>query len=548
MEIRQLFLVLILMGNAIYSHGNPRVDALRKSMSGAPDSTKAVILVNIAKQFQYENEDSCIFYANSASTMSRRARQDLTLIEAETLLCHFALEKKRYENALDNQRVILEASRRMRNWDRVMDSYNTMAQIWLLLNNYAEAVDVLKRGMEIARERKNLELLRNYYQALIESYRKLKNMDAVCDYYSLLIEVNRQMDAETFSSRINVLQTERETLITAAEDARNWRQQKSVVSKVLNTIVLVWAILMTAALLAAYFWYRFILKANVDRTQKRSYEAINELDSLRKNQEIAFRFLTNHVYTNINLLARNITHFNEEQGDTPVAADSALSRINNEIFALYGFFQNFTLLLQAQSGQLMPSITTVNIAQLAHNLLADYEYMATSKEILLINEVQNNTYAIADVRLIDIVLRNMMSNALKFAPAGKGRITVGTKVGTKVETKEGIAVDTGYVEVWVTDDGVGLTPEQTNCLFTLTENLNLPGNPDTKGYGVGLAVCKVVIELFRGRIWAETKPGEGFCIRFNLPRAKDAEVKTLSEAENTHLITIDQDALRIRVK
>ena len=546
--IRQIFLFLVLVGNVFYSFGNPRVNELRKNLSGAPDSTKAVILVNIAKLFQYENKDSCVIYAGRASDMSRRAKQDPTLIEAETLLYQIAIEKKNYRGAIDYQKVILQAAMRIPNYDMVMDSYNALAQTWLLQNNYAEAVDVLKRGMEIARERNNLELLRNYYQALIDSYRRLGNMNAVCEYYSLLMEVNRQIDAEIFNSRIQVLQTERETLIADAEDARNWRQQKSTVSKVLNVITLIWAILVTAALLAAYFWYRYILMADVAKTQKRSYEAINELDSLRKNQESAFRFLTTYVYTNINLLAQNIKNYEAEQGKTPVAADSPLNRINNDIFALYSFFQNFTLLLQARSGQLIPVLNTVNIPQLAHNLLADYKYHAKTKKIKLVNEVQNNTYAIADERLIDTVLRNMMSNAFKYAPDGKGRITVGTKVGTKIETNEGIIDDAGYVEVWVTDDGVGLDPEQVDSIFELTENLQLPGDPDTKGYGVGLAVCKAVIELFKGRIWAETRPGEGFCIRFSLPRAKELEVRTLEVVENTQLMTIDQDALRIRIK
>jgi len=545
---RQIFFVIVLIGNVLCSLGNPKADALRKTMSGAPDSTKAVILVNIAKLYQYENADSCLFYARKASDMSRRARQDLSLIDAETLQCQFALEKKNYRMAIDHQRVILQATQRLRNYEMMMDSYNALAQTWLLLNNYAEAVDVLKRGMEIARDRNNLELLRYYYQALIDSYRKLRNIDAVCEYYALLMEVNRQMDAETFKSRIRVLQSEREVLSIAAEDARNWRQQKSRVSKVLNVIALGWAILATVALLAAYFWYRFILMADVAKTQKRSYEAINELDSLRKNQESAFRFLTTYVYTNINSLSQNIKNFEAEQNNMPVTADSPLNRINNDIFALYGFFQNFTLLLQAQSGQLIPVLTTVNIPQLAHTLLADYEYYAETKEIQLVNEVQNNTFAIADERLIDIVLRNMMSNAFKYAPAGKGRITLGTKIGTKIETNEGILEDAGYVEVWVTDDGVGLNPEQLDSIFELTENLQLPGDPDIKGYGVGLAVCKAVIELFKGRIWVETKPGEGFCIRFNLPRAKELEVKTLDLVENTQLMTFDQDALRIRIK
>ena len=536
---RQILFSVVFMGHVFCVLGNSKADALRKSIHEAPDSTRAAILVNIAKLFQYENEDSCIFYARRASDMARRTRQDPALIDAETLMSQIALEKKNYAGAIDYQREILQATLRMRNWDMAIESYNAIAQTWLLRNNYAEAVEFLKKGLEIAVERNNLEMSKYYYQALIDSYRKLRNMDAVCEYYSLLTEVNRKVDAEAYNNRINALQAERETLIIAAGNAKNRGQQQSTVLKVFNIIAIVLAILATATLAAAYFWFRYKLEPDIAKKHKELIEKANELDSIRKNQESAFRFLTNHVYTNINSLAENISLFEAEQGDLPVAADSTINRINSDIFALYGFFQNFTLLLQAQSGQLAPTLTTVSIPQLANKLLIDYEAFASAKEILLVNEVQNNTFAIADERLVDIVLRNMMSNAFKYAPTGNGRITVGTKVGTKIETKEGIVEDAGYVEVWVTDDGIGLHPEQVNRLFDLTENLSLPCDTDSKGYGVGLAVCKAVIETFKGRIWAETKPEEGFCIRFSLPRAKDTEVKTLSLVENTQEEIID---------
>jgi len=529
--LKRILLILIILFCAFHVFGNSRADELRKSLYQAPDSARAAIMVSIAKLLQYENVDSCVFYAQRASDMARRTRQYLTLVDAETLMSRIALEKKNYGKAINHQRTVLDFTLRLRNWDLAMENYNAIAQTWLLMNNYAEAVENLKKGLEIAKDRSNLELQKYYYEALIDSYRKLRNMDAVCENYSSLMEINRMIDAEAYNNRIIALQTERETLINDAEEAKIWGQQQLTISRVFNIIVLIWAILVSVALIAAYLWFRYRFMPDMVKTHKEQNDKADKLDSLIKNQESSFHFLTNHVYTSINSLTQNINLFKEEHGDLPVVADSLLSRINNDIFALYGFFQNFTLLLQVQSGQLRPEPATVNIPQLANNLLADYEDFAISKDIRLVNEVQNNTFAIANERLVDIVLRNMMSNAFKYAPVKTGRITVGTKIGSKVKTGEDFIEDTGLVEVWVTDDGIGLMPDQMDKLFDLTDNLTLPGDSETKGYGVGLAVCKAVIETLKGRIWVETKPDEGFCIRFCLPRAKELEVKTLELVE-----------------
>ena len=519
--------------------GNEKADELRKNMYAAPDSAKAAILLNIAKMYQYEDVDSCIYWAQEASDKAYSMRQYLTVIDAQTLLSQIALEKKNYAAAINHQRIIRDISVREHYWDVAMENYNNMAQAWLLRSNYAEAVEFLKEGLIIAVDRSNLEWSKDFYQALIDSYRNLGNMNAVCDYYTLLMEVNRTIDAQAYNNRIDALQTERETLITTAEDARNWRQQQMTVTRVFHTAALIWAILITAALLATYIWLQYRFKPSIAKSQKKMSEKANQLDLLMKDQEKSFRFLTRYVYTNINALSESIRLFEAEHGNRPVSVNSSLNRINKDIFALYGFFQNFTLLLQIQSGQLKIEPATVNIPYLATNLLTDYEDFAEAKDIRLVNEVQNNTFAIGDERLIDAVLRNIMSNAFKYAPKGTGRITLGTKIGTKVETPEGVAEDAGFIEVWVTDDGIGLTQEQVNILFDLKENLTLPCEFESKGYGVGLAVCRAVIEKLQGRIWAETKPGEGFCMRFNLPRAMEVEVKTLSLVENTQDISTE---------
>jgi signal transduction histidine kinase len=482
-----------------------------------------------------------MFYAQMAFERAYGKRQYLVVIDAKTLMSQIALEKKDYTKATNHRRTIRDLTVRERLWDLAMKNYDAMAQTWLLRNNYAEAVEELKRGLEIAIDRSNLELQKYFYQALIDSYRKLRNTDAVYDYYTKLIDVNLQIVDKTYIDLINGLQTEREDLIVAAEDAKNRWQQRSTISKVFHIIAVIWAVLASAVLVMAYIWFEYKFKPDLVKAQTEMRMKAEEFDLLVKSQENAFRFLTNHVQTSIDSLAKSINLFEAEQGTCPVAVNSPLSRISDQINALYGFFQNFTLLLQAQSGQLRPVLVTVNIPQLTNNLFVDYEKYAILKEIKLINDVQNNTFAIADERLVEVVLRNLISNAFKYAPAGTGSISIGAKVGTRDDKGDDIAEDVNFVEIWVTDDGIGLTPEQAEILFDLNDNLLLPGDSETKGYGVGLAVCKAVIETLKGRIWAETKPNEGFCIRFCLPKIKGPEVKTLSLVEDTQETISNED-------
>ena len=538
---RRILFLFLFGGYVFHALGNEKADALRKTLSQSPDTARAAILVNIAKLFQYENVDSCTRYADLASDMGYKTRQYLPVVEAKKLLSRIAFERGNVTKATKDLTEVLTLAKRERYWDLAMESYNDMAQIWLDRRNYAEAVEFLKDGGKIAKDRNNLERSKYFYQLLIDSYRKLGRVDSVYVYCQKLMDVNLKIDAEPYNNRINALQTERETLLEEVEYVKRMWLQRSTISKVFHTFVLIWAILASGALIFAYFWFKYTFKPGVDELRRNLNNKENELEILKKEQEKTFHFLTNQVYTSINSLSQNIERFKAQHGDLPVSDNSPLKRIINDIYALYGFFQNFTLLLQAQSGQINPELVAVNIPQLANTLLADYEEFAIVKDIRLINEVQNNTFAIADERLIDIVLRNLMSNAFKYVPVETGRITVGTKVGTKIATEDGIIDNTEFIEVWVTDDGIGLTAAQTELLFDLKDNLSLPGDENIKGFGLGLPVCKAIIETMNGSVWAETRPGDGFCIRFNLPRAKEGEVNTLSLVEKTQEIILTEE-------
>ena len=109
----------------------------------------------------------------------------------------------------------------------------------------------------------------------------------------------------------------------------------------------------------------------------------------------------------------------------------------------------------------------------------------------------------ADERKVRQVVLNLLSNAIKFTQEG-GQIEVGA-----------VPKD-GFVEVSVTDTGVGIAPEDQEAVF---EEFRQVGTADKKaeGTGLGLTLCRKFIELHNGRIWVRSQVGAGSTFTFTLP-------------------------------
>lgn len=106
-----------------------------------------------------------------------------------------------------------------------------------------------------------------------------------------------------------------------------------------------------------------------------------------------------------------------------------------------------------------------------------------------------------------LVFQNLLSNAIKFTHPLQPRVHVGVE-----------RADQHWV-FSVTDQGIGIEPKHFDRLFVMFQRLN--SREDFPGNGIGLAVCKVIIEQQRGRIWVESTPGVGTTVRFSLPAAAE---------------------------
>ena len=109
--------------------------------------------------------------------------------------------------------------------------------------------------------------------------------------------------------------------------------------------------------------------------------------------------------------------------------------------------------------------------------------------------------------MLNTILRNLISNAIKFTSIG-GHIRVFTI------SKE------DHVEITISDDGIGMNKEKLKGLFNITSNSTTIGTANEKGSGLGLVLCKEFVEKHKGKIWVESEEGKGSDFKFTLPFKK----------------------------
>ena len=129
-----------------------------------------------------------------------------------------------------------------------------------------------------------------------------------------------------------------------------------------------------------------------------------------------------------------------------------------------------------------------------------------NKQINMINHVPTDAIGYADSNTINLVIRNLMMNAIKFTNDG-GEVTI----DAKPQASEWLFS--------VRDNGVGMKAEVLNMLFDKTAPYTTRGTANEKGTGLGLILCKEFIEKNGGRIWVESAEGQGSTFFFTLPKA-----------------------------
>jgi signal transduction histidine kinase len=169
---------------------------------------------------------------------------------------------------------------------------------------------------------------------------------------------------------------------------------------------------------------------------------------------------------------------------------------------------------RTQSGKIPFCPLDLNFRDICRDTLTTLSQIANTKNITINYLTAENLNVFADADMLKTVMRNLVSNAIKFTNSN-GVIEVNA---------EGRAED---VLVSVSDNGVGIEAENVLKLFDFSYVLSTTGTADEKGTGLGLFICKEFVEKHGGKIWVESAKGKGSEFKFTIPVSNPISSKQL---------------------
>lgn len=186
-----------------------------------------------------------------------------------------------------------------------------------------------------------------------------------------------------------------------------------------------------------------------------------------------------------------------------------IARTSQSIFhsiqQIYGLLENLLQWAQLQLGHLEYQPLYFDLSQLVERNVSLLKATITAKQITFINQLPPRLIAHSDKNMIDVVLRNLISNAAKFTPVG-GTITLSSQPYTE-----------SSIAVLVQDSGVGISPENLSKLFQLGEHHSTPGTNKERGSGLGLVLCYEMMQQARGGLELESQVNQGTTARVIIP-------------------------------
>lgn len=184
-----------------------------------------------------------------------------------------------------------------------------------------------------------------------------------------------------------------------------------------------------------------------------------------------------------------------------------LSKSLNSTKLLYELLENLLIWSRSQIGMLEINPQAINLDETIDRIFNIYRNYASNKSIHLVKKVDQNLCIFADNMMLETILRNLTSNAIKYS-FENGKVTLEAK-------KHG-----QHIKVSVHDTGIGIRPDRKENLFSLENNAFTLGTAGEKGTGLGLRICKEFIEKHNGKIWIESEVEKGTSVIFLIPNAK----------------------------
>ncbi len=500
----------------LYANQNDYDEALtylkesKKTNDFIQDETRsAYTMANLASVYADAKQyDYAMFHINSCITTLENLGVMSQLALAYEIKGKIYLNQEKFKWAsywYDQSKVLHEKS--VEYTRGKIDLLNGLAEVHLGLKKDSISNAYALKAYNLSKHLQSKKGLKNSSQTLYKINKQKDNFEEALSYHEIFQQLSETLSLKKGEKSLLMLKTKMKHI---RQKEQQLAENKKTLARQKNYIIVSLGILLVLVLII------FLVKRSEKiqkRLNKELYASKSELESheielieLHNTKDRLFSIIGHDLRGPIGAFQGLIQMYTKGEV-TKTEFLEFIPRLKTDIDHI--FFTMNNLLSwgynQMKGGNSDPEkIVLMNLVDDSLHLL---EETAHKKSIKIVNRVTADFVAWSDKNQIDVVIRNLMSNALKFTPEN-GMVTVEAKeLGDKIE-------------ISVRDTGIGMDKETREKIFTKNANITTYGTNNEKGTGLGLTLCKEMVENNQGEIWVESAPTIGTSFFFTLPKAK----------------------------
>lgn len=250
--------------------------------------------------------------------------------------------------------------------------------------------------------------------------------------------------------------------------------------------------------------------ADPDGQNRGAVMVFHDLTRLRDLEKVRQEFVANvshELRTPLSMIKGCAETLLDGAKDDPAVATKFLQTIERHSNRLSLLIEDLLTISQLESGGITLNARPVALRSAVAKAFEDFATRAAARQVTLVNQMPELT-AHVDADRLQQVLSNLVDNAIKYGRT-EGTVTVG-----------GRALDDGFVEVHVQDDGPGLPHEAVERVFERFYRVDKARSREQGGTGLGLSIVKHIVQAHGGKVWVKSEPGKGATFFFTLPQAR----------------------------
>ncbi len=503
-----------------------------KIAEGVADSNMVGRIYNriAAVRFEMNDAKGSEAAANEAITLAYKMQDEATISSSLNILGAVYRSNGRFQMALDTLAQSISIQKSMGDTTDIPNALNNMANTLIELGMYQEAIDTAKRSFAMAHQSKILVYEQYASHMLYKAYRLKGEFLPAFDWMEIYNGLTQELLNEAKGKEISQLRSEMGAAQGELEyerlKAENALQQQTIASQNAKVFAIggIGSLILVLTLglgLVARSQKRAnaVLKAKNTQIERQTQEisGINKrlehvaqdrklqqdrVEEINRVKDKLFSIISHDLRSPMNSIQGLLSLMERsmiDQAEFAMMADTLKTRVDSTTMLL----DNLLNWSRSQMEGFSPQLATIDLGEMALMECRLQDTTAKAKAIFINNRIPVGTLATGDKNMVELVLRNLLSNAMKFTEQ-EGQITLIAEMRSD------------QLHIGIMDTGIGITPAAIGKVLG-KDYYNTPGTNKERGSGLGLRLCKEFLDHNNGSLWFNSNSDKGTTFWFSLP-------------------------------